>query len=126
MHKYLKVFENTQINKVQEIRKEKKIDAFNVGDTIKITYKVVDENSQDSRTQSMTGVVLGKKKPNSSAYSFTVKKILDQENSYIKHFMFYSPMIESIERIKSGRVRRAKLYYLNSLYGKAARIKEKK
>lgn len=125
MHKHLKTFEKIQIEKIKAIREGKTFDSFNSGDTIKISYKIIDEESKESRIQTMIGVVIGRRN-NMSSSTFKVKKILDKENSYIKTFMLYSPMIDSIEVVKRGKVRRAKLNYLNKLYGKSARIKEDK
>jgi large subunit ribosomal protein L19 len=125
MHKFLKAFEETQIEKIKKNREGKIFQCFNSGDTIEVSYKVVDEDSKESRIQTMTGVVIGKRN-NMSSSTFKIKKILDKENSYIKTFMIYSPIIESIKVVKKGKVRRAKLNYLNKLYGKSARIKENK
>jgi large subunit ribosomal protein L19 len=130
MHKFLKVFEESQINKINSMRNDAKkiIHNFSTGDTIEVTFKVLDPEAKDQanlRIQTMTGVVI-KKKNNMSSSTFTIKKILDEVNSYVKTFMLYSPIIESIKLIKKGKVRRSKIYYIEKLYGKSARIKEKK
>ncbi len=128
MHKYLKLFEETQIKKINDLRENKIFNNFSSGDTVKVTFKVIDSENKDQsqlRSQSMTGVVI-RKRNNMSSTTFTIKKILDKENSYTKTFMLYSPIIESIEIVRKGKVRRAKIYYINELYGKSARIKEKR
>lgn len=124
MHRFLKTFEESQIKKIKMLRgaESKKFDSFSSGDKITVSFRVVDGDS--SRIQSMTGVVI-RMRNNMSSSTFAIKNIIDQENSYTKTFMLYSPMIESITLVKRGKVRRSKLYYLNKLYGKSARIKEK-
>lgn len=125
MHRHLKTFEETQIEKINKFREGKTFCKFRSGCTVKVNYKILDEDSKESRNQSMTGVVL-RLRNNMSSSTFTVKRIKDQEGSYTKTFMLYSPMIDSIELVRKGKVRRAKIYYLKALYGKSARIKEKR
>ena len=138
MKKYLDIFSKNQIKKINGLRESggKKFEKFSFGDTITVTYKNVenikiggrkDPSSEQAtiRTQSFSGVCIGIHN-NGDSTTFIVRKIIDKEGSYQKSFMLYAPIIESIEVVKYGKVRRAKLYYLNTLYGKAARIKEKK
>ena len=100
----------------------KEMPAFKSGDTVTISYKIIEGNKE--RIQQYRGVVIkivghGNKK------RFTVRKV--SENVGVERiFPFDSPFIEKVEVNKIGKVRRAKLYYLRSLTGKKARIKEKK
>ncbi|RRD80629.1 50S ribosomal protein L19 [Alloprevotella sp. OH1205_COT-284] len=96
--------------------------SFKAGDTITVAYKIVEGNKE--RTQLYRGVVIkiaghGEKK------RFTVRK-MSGTIGVERIFPLESPAIESIEVNKVGKVRRAKLYYLRSLTGKKARIKEKR
>ena len=100
----------------------KEMPAFKSGDTVTISYKIIEGNKE--RIQQYRGVVIkivghGNKK------RFTVRKV--SENVGVERiFPFDSPFIENVEVNKVGKVRRAKLYYLRSLTGKKARIKDKK
>lgn len=136
MNKFLDIFSKIQMEKMNVCRADKLINEFKVGDTIKVTYKIVENGKIEQtkpggsgeshdRTQIMQGVCIAKKNNNISS-TFTVRKIFEEDTSYQRIFMLYSPIIEAIEVIKRGKVRRAKLFYLKTLYGKAARIKEDK
>ena len=100
----------------------KEMPAFKSGDTVTISYKIIEGNKE--RIQQYRGVVIkivghGNKK------RFTVRKV--SENVGVERILpFDSPFIEKVEVNKVGKVRRAKLYYLRSLTGKKARIKDKK
>lgn len=95
------------------------IPQFKPGDTLKVNYKVVEGNR--TRVQAYEGVVL-KVKRNGFNSAFTVRKISFNEGVE-RVFPFNSPLIESVQVVSRGKVRRAKLYYLRELRGKAARIK---
>ena len=100
----------------------KELPAFQSGDTITVSYKIKEGNKE--RIQQYRGVVIrisghGTKK------RFTVRKIADGVGVE-RIFPMESPFIEKVEVNKNGRVRRAKLYYLRNLTGKAARIKDRK
>ncbi len=95
---------------------------FKAGDNITVNYKIVEGNKE--RIQSFKGDVL-KRQGNGFTQTFTVRKISDGIGVE-RLFPLYSPNIESITVNKSGRVRRAKLFYLRERSGKSARIKEKK
>lgn len=99
-----------------------KIPDFSSGCMIKVYNKIVEGNN--TRTQVFEGVCIARKNRKLGS-SFKVKKISKGEGVE-KTFLLYSPLIEKIEVVKRGRVRRAKLYYMRSLKGKAARLKEKK
>lgn len=95
---------------------------FDSGDTINVHVKI--SEGEKERIQVFQGVVIKKTKGYSSA-RFTVRKI-SGGIGVERIFPLYSPVIDKIEVITKGRVRRSKLYYLRNLRGKAARIKEKR
>ncbi len=98
------------------------IPEFKAGDTIKVYLRVREGDKE--RIQVFQGVVI-KKRNNGLSSTFTVRKI-SFGIGVERIFPIHSPFIEKIEVIRRGRVRRAKLYYLRALKGKAARIKEKR
>ena len=99
----------------------KTIPDFKAGDTVKVGYKVTEGTR--SRVQAYEGVVIGRKGGATISASFTVRKISFGEGVE-RVFPLYSTNIDSIEVIRRGRVRRAKLYYLRDRRGKSARIIE--
>ena len=111
-------------NIVDEINNEqlnKDIPEFGAGDTVVVNVKIKEGNRE--RTQAYEGVVIAKR--NRGLHSaFTVRKISYGEGVE-RVFQTHSPMIESVVVKRRGAVRRAKLYYLRELTGRAARIKEK-
>ncbi len=111
------------INKsiVQEILGKKKIPQFFAGDTLKVGVRIVEGKRE--RIQYFEGVCIAKKNRDINS-SFTVRKISFGEGVE-RTFALYSPIIGSIKVIRSGNVRRAKLYYLRERKGKSARIAEK-
>ena len=111
------------INKeiVRKILTKKKIPEFFAGDTIKIGVRIVEGKRE--RTQYFEGVCIAKKNRDINS-SFTVRKISFGEGVE-RTFALYSPVIGSIKVIRSGKVKRAKLYYLRDKKGKSARISEK-
>ncbi len=111
------------INKaaIKKITANKKITEFSPGDTIKIGVKIVEGKRE--RIQYFEGVCIAKKNRDLNS-SFTVRKISFGEGVE-RTFALYSPNVDSIKVIRSGKVRRAKLYYLRDRKGKSARIAEK-
>ena len=111
------------INKasIQKIIASRKITEFNPGDTIKVGVKIVEGKRE--RIQFFEGVCISKKNRDINS-SFTVRKISFGEGVE-RTFALYSPIVDSIKVIRSGKVRRAKLYYLKDRKGKSARIAEK-
>jgi large subunit ribosomal protein L19 len=111
------------INKaaIQKITASKKIRDFSPGDTIKVGVKIVEGKRE--RIQYFEGVCIAKKNRDLNS-SFTVRKISFGEGVE-RTFALYSPNVDSIKVIRSGKVRRAKLYYLRDRKGKSARIAEK-
>lgn len=95
---------------------------FKAGDNITVNYKIIEGNKE--RIQSFRGDVI-KKQGQGTTATFTVRKISDGIGVE-RLFPFYSPNIDSIILNKSGRVRRAKLFYQRERSGKSARIQEKK
>ena len=106
---------------VNKISSEKKLPAFFPGDIIKVGVKIT-EGKRD-RIQYFEGVCIAKKNRDINS-SFTVRKISFGEGVE-RTFALYSPIVDSIKVIRSGQVRRAKLYYLRDRTGKSARIAEK-
>ena len=99
----------------------KTIPDFKPGDTVRVGYKVTEGNR--SRVQNYEGVCISRKNGKGIAGSFTVRKISFGEGVE-RVFPLYSTNIDSIEVVRRGRVRRAKLYYLRTRRGKSARIAE--
>jgi len=112
-----------EINKsiVKKILTKKKIPEFFAGDTVKVGVRIVEGKRE--RIQYFEGVCIAKKNRDINS-SFTVRKISFGEGVE-RTFALYSPIIGSIKIIRSGKVKRAKLYYLRNRKGKSARISEK-
>lgn len=103
-----------------QLRKD--LPEFNAGDTIAVHVKVIEGDKE--RIQIFQGVVLQKRGSGINT-TFTVRKV-SNGIGVERIFPLHSPRIAKIERLKAGRVRRAKLFYLRNLKGKAARIEEKR
>jgi len=117
----MKTIEEINRLSVRKILAEKKLPEFFPGDIIKIGVRIT-EGKRD-RIQYFEGVCIAKKSRDINS-SFTVRKISFGEGVE-RTFALYSPIVDSIKVIKSGKVRRAKLYYLRDRTGKSARITEK-
>ncbi len=117
----MKTIEEINIANVKKISAEKKLPEFFPGDIIKVGVKIT-EGKRD-RIQYFEGVCIAKKNRDLNS-SFTVRKISFGEGVE-RTFALYSPIVDSIKVIRSGKVRRAKLYYLRDRTGKSARITEK-
>ena len=105
-----------------EVKPNPNIPVLAPGDTVKVSLKAVE--GERKRMEQFQGVVIRIRRGEVSA-SFTVRRVaygIGVERS----FLFHSPLLEKVEVIRHGKVRRAKLYYLRGLSGKAARIKEKR
>ncbi|HKI61386.1 MAG TPA: 50S ribosomal protein L19 [Mariprofundaceae bacterium] len=106
------------------------IPAFREGDTVRVNVRVVDFKDtkkgveRRERIQAYEGIVIARHNKGISS-SFTVRKISNSVGVE-RIFPLHSPMVESVNVIRHGRVRRAKLYYLRALRGKAARIRERR
>ena len=114
----LQQFEDKQLAKLKEQRETPE---FGPGDTVRVNVKVIEGTRE--RIQAYEGVCIALKRDGINS-SFTVRKISYNEGVE-RVFPLYSPRIESIQVIRRGRVRRAKLYYLRGRRGKSARIAEK-
>lgn len=106
----------------EQLTGKKEFPAFKAGDNITVHYKIIEGNKE--RIQSFKGDVIKRQGVGATA-TFTVRKISDGVGVE-RLFPLSSPNIESIELNKSGRVRRARLYYLRTRSGKSARIREKR
>ena len=117
----MKTIEEINQNNVKKILSEKKIPDFFPGDVVKVGVRIT-EGKKD-RIQYFEGVCIAKKSRDINS-SFTVRKISFGEGVE-RTFPLYGTVIDSIKVIRSGKVRRAKLYYLRDRKGKSARIAEK-
>lgn len=111
-------------NIIQELEAEQlkqDVPTFGPGDTVRVQVKVVEGTRE--RLQAFEGVVIAKKSRGLNS-SFTVRKLSHGEGVE-RVFQTHSPAVDSVEVMRRGDVRRAKLYYLRGRTGKAARIKEK-
>lgn len=118
MSNLVEEFEQEQI---AALTANKEIPEFKAGDTVRVSVRVIDGATE--RLQNYEGVVIAKGNRGVTSY-FTVRKT-SHGLGVERKFLTYSPIINSITVVKRGVVRRAKLYYLRNLSGKAARIKEK-
>jgi len=112
---------NKVIQAIEAEQMSKEVPAFAPGDTIVVQVKVKEGTRE--RLQAFEGVVIGKRNRGLNS-AFTVRKI-SHGVGVERTFQTYSPLVDSIEVKRRGDVRKAKLYYLRALSGKAARIKEK-
>jgi len=110
-----------KFNRQQMATLAKEMPEFRPGDDLKVIFKVIDGASE--RMQTFEGVCISKRNRGLHS-SFTVRKVSHGE-SILSQFFVYSPAVVSVEVTRKGKVRRAKLYYLCKLFGKAARIKER-
>ena len=117
----MKNIEDINKEAIKKIISNKKIPDFNPGDTIKVGVKILEGKRE--RIQYFEGVCIAKKNRSINS-SFKVRKISFGEGVE-RTFALYSPNLDSIKIIRSGKVRRAKLYYLRDRKGKSARISEK-
>lgn len=113
------------MNVLEQLEKEQMrtdLPSFGSGDTVKVHVRI--REAEKERIQVFEGVIIKKKKGGCRA-SFTVRKI-SYGVSVERIFPLHSPIIDRIEVLHRGKVRRSRLYYLRGLKGKAARIKERK
>jgi large subunit ribosomal protein L19 len=113
------------MEKIQQLEKEQmRLDHpdFGPGDTVKVHVKI--KEGEKERIQIFQGVVISKRRGNTNA-TFTVRKV-SYGVGVERIFPLHSPTLDRIEVVTKGRVRRAKIYYLRKLKGKAARIKERR
>jgi len=113
--------ENFEKKQIEKLTAKKRVPAFRPGDTLKVTVKIIE--GEKSRSQSFEGMCIARKN-NSVNSNFTVRKISHGEGVE-KVFPLFSQIIEKIEVVRKGDVRRAKLYYLRDRTGKRARIADR-
>jgi large subunit ribosomal protein L19 len=109
------------VSHLVELNDNAEVEAFEPGDTVKVSAKVVEGDRE--RTQVFEGVVIRRNKGGAGA-NFTVRRIAHGVGVE-RTFNIHSPRLEKVKIVRRGKVRRARLYYLRGLTGKAARIKEK-
>src|SRR5947199_10816460 len=127
----MNLLKQLEIEQMKAVRGGKGLPEFRPGDTLKVNVKVVeqtyDEKAKQMKTrerlQAFEGVCIGRQGEGVNE-SFTVRKISYGEGVE-RVFPVYSPLVDSFEVVRRGKVRRAKLYYLRGLRGKAARIAER-
>jgi len=109
------------IKQIEQENMKEKVPQFNVGDTVRVSVKVVEGNKE--RLQAYEGIVIARKH-DGVGESFTVRR-LSYGVGVERVFPLHSPRVANVEVVKEGRVRRAKLYYMRGRTGKAAKVKEK-
>jgi len=117
----MNIIETLEKEQIAKVTEGKRIPEFQPGDTLKVNVKVVEGDRE--RIQAYEGLCIARSGGGVNE-SFTVRKISYGEGVE-RVFPLYSPRVDSIEVIRRGRVRRAKLYYMRGRAGKSARIKEK-
>ncbi|MBT4695385.1 MAG: 50S ribosomal protein L19 [Hyphomicrobiales bacterium] len=118
----MNIIETLEAKHVEELTKDKAIPDFRPGDTLKVNVRI--KEGERERLQAYEGVCISRS-GKSLNQNFTVRKISYGEGVE-RVFSLYGPSVDSIEVVRSGRVRRSKLYYLRSRRGKSARITERK
>ena len=111
-----------EVRHYKEPQLNEKIGSFREGDTVKVNFKIKEGDRE--RIQAFQGVVLKYRKAGNGS-SFTGRRVI-QEYGVERVFPLYSPLVDSVDVVKLGSVRRSKLYYLRGLSGRKARIKERK
>ena len=107
---------------MKNLQRKKTVPEFRAGDTVRVSVRVIDGTTE--RLQAYEGVVIAKRNKGLTS-SFVVRKVSHGEGVE-RRFLTYSPIVAKIDVVKHGVVRRAKLFYLRDLSGKAARIPERK
>ena len=110
------------IEQIEAENMKENVPQFNVGDTVKVGYRIIEGGKE--RIQNFEGVVIAKKN-GGIRETFTVRR-LSFGVGVERCFHLHSPKVAYVNVVRAGKVRRAKLYYLRGLTGKAAKIKEKK
>ena len=118
----MNIIEQIEAANIKKLTSERPVPEFRPGDTVRVNYKVVEGTRE--RVQAYEGVCIARRNRGLSS-SFTVRKISYGEGVE-RVFPLYSPTIESIDVVRYGKVRRAKLYYLRGRRGKSARIAERR
>ena len=111
---------NEIIKKIEDAQLKEKVDEFRIGDTVRVSAKIKEGNRE--RVQVFEGIVI-KRQNGGARETFTVRKT-SNGGGVEKTWPLHSPVIEKIEVVRRGKVRRAKLNYLRDRVGKAAKVKE--
>ena len=114
---------STIIDEIEQRQFKAGVGEFRVGDTVRVGVRVV-EGSRE-RVQDFEGVVISRRSMGINE-NFTVRRIASHGIGVERTFLLHSPRIDTLKVVRQGKVRRAKLYYLRGLTGKAARIKERR
>ncbi|MBN66574.1 MAG: 50S ribosomal protein L19 [Rickettsiales bacterium] len=117
----MNIIEQLEQEQLTRLSENKRIDEFAPGDTVRVNVRIVE--GANERIQAFEGICIARKERGLHT-SFTVRKLSHGEGVE-RVFPLYGPRVDSVERVRRGDVRRAKLYYLRGRTGKAARIKEK-
>ena len=118
----MNIIKDIESEQISEILKKREVPEFKAGDTLKVNVFVTEGNKE--RIQAFEGVCIARSNRGFNS-TFTIRKISHGEGVE-RVFPLYSPMLESINLLRRGKVRRSKLYYLRQRSGKSARIAEKK
>ena len=118
----MNIIKDIEAEQISEILKKREVPKFKAGDTLKVNVFVTEGNKE--RIQAFEGVCIARSNRGFNS-TFTIRKISHGEGVE-RVFPLYSPMLESINLVRRGKVRRSKLYYLRQRSGKSARIAEKK
>lgn len=116
------LIEDLEREQIEALSAQRAVPTFKAGDTLRVNVKVIEGNRE--RVQAFEGVCIARRNRGLNS-AFTVRKISYGEGVE-RVFPLYSPRIDSIDVVRRGRVRRAKLYYLRGRTGKAARIVEQR
>jgi large subunit ribosomal protein L19 len=110
------------INSISQVKVNPKIPQISPGDTVKVSFKVKEANRE--RVQTLSGLVVRARK-GAGGGNFTVRRVTSGIG--VEHtFPFASPLLEKVEIVRHGKVRRAKLYYIRRLSAREARLKERR
>lgn len=118
----MNIIQKLEQEQIAKMTENKEIPSFGAGDTLRVSVKIREGDRE--RTQAFEGVCIARANKGISS-NFTVRK-LSYGEGVERVFPLYGPVVEGIEVLRRGKVRRAKLYYLRGRTGKAARIAEKK
>jgi large subunit ribosomal protein L19 len=111
------------IDEIERRQIKESVPEFRVGDTVRVGVRVVEGNRE--RVQEFEGVVI-RRRSGGINENFTVRRIASHGVGVERTFLLHAPRVESIKVMRRGKVRRARLFYLRGLTGKAARIKERR
>ena len=112
---------NPKIAAIENVNLREDLPGFRVGDTVRVHYKIIEGDKE--RVQAFQGIVIKRHRAGARS-TFTVRKV-SFNVGVERTFLMHSPRIDKVERVSQGVVRRARLFYLRELSGKAARVREK-